>query len=114
MQDDWGNNSLGNFKDFDNKTIEGVTFHHEFNMDRGADFPIEKLTKSIDIELNKRRFVCISLESSGGWHMWVIYKKNNGEYTAFSKSNTKTIYENNVMEKIMTKQGTDILIYELN
>ena len=47
LQDTWKNNKNGSFHNFDKNIIKGITFHHEFNMDRGADFPIEKLTKRL-------------------------------------------------------------------
>jgi len=117
LQNDWGNNSLGNFKDFDNKTIKGITFHHKFDPNgyggRSVKFPLNDLSKRIDAELENHRFVCISLVSNAGWHMWVIYKKDIDEYFAFSKENSKTITCDKVWSIVQNMQGTDILTYTI-
>lgn len=113
LQDNWRNNSLGNFKYFDNNTIKGITLNRKFAMNRDANFPFEKLKDRIDSELKNDRFVCISLVSNGGWHMWVIYRKNSGEYSAFSKANSTTINCENVWAIVQKMQGTDILTYTI-
>lgn len=114
QQDAWKNKWDGNFKDFDGKTIEGVTFHKQFGLDRNDQFPLAKLFAAIDAELAAGRFVIISLASSAGWHMYLIHGKDKaGDFLAVSKAGDKTIKQKGV-KKIVTKmKGTDILTYEV-
>jgi len=114
LQNAWRNNTNGNFSNFDNKTIEGVTFHREFPDERNSNFPLDKLNDRIDNELENGRFVCISLEiAPKRFHMWVIHKKDNGEYFAISKGNSKTITCDKVWSIVQNMQGTDILTYSV-
>lgn len=132
QQKAWGNNTMGDFRPFDGKTIEGVTFKIEFNdkeYPRGSDFPLEKLFQFIDKELAEGRYVIISLPSFlksnigfliGGFHMWIIYGKEDSDYLAFSKVNTSqsdpvaktTAIINQVKYLVRAIQGTDILTYK--
>jgi hypothetical protein len=112
LQNPWKEKADGNFKDFDGKTIEGVTFHKQFGMDRGPEFPLTKLFEAIDHELKAGRFVIVSLSSNTGWHMWVIYDEDaSGDFLAVSKDGPKTMEATHVKGIITKMQGTDILTY---
>ena len=111
LQEKWQNRQDGSFGDFNGETICGVTFHQEFTEPRGQNFPIERLFKRIDKELQAGRFVCVSLRSTGGWHMYVIHERTNDDYASFCKIGQKTVEENNVRQIIKNMQGTDILTY---
>jgi hypothetical protein len=114
LQDAWKEKADGSFSNFDGKTIAGVTFHKQFGMPRGNEFPIGKLFATIDSELKAGRFVIVSLASStASWHMYVIYDKDaNGDFIAVSKLGKKTIEATKIKETIQTMKGTDILTYE--
>jgi hypothetical protein len=114
QQKAWKNRADGNFRDFDRKTINGVTFHQQFNVPRNEAFPLEKLFATIDRELEAGRYVIISLNSGNGWHMWIICdRSDDGEYTALSKEGAKTVMETKVKERVRRMKGTDILTYEI-
>ncbi len=111
LQNSWKNKTIGNFSDFDEKTIENVKFQKLFGDPRGPSFPIQNLFAKIDEELKSNRFVIISLASNAGWHMFVVYEKLGDEYKAFTKIGKQTEYVNNVKERVKQIQGTDILVY---
>src|SRR5271168_4875824 len=92
LQESWKNKADGTFGDFDNKTIDGVTFHRQFGMPRGDQFPFADLFNAIDKELKAGRYVIVSLPSGGGWHMYVIYDEDGkGDFLAVSKAGANTI-----------------------
>src|SRR6185295_10986781 len=51
LQNTWQTKTDGNFRDFDGKTIKGVTFKKQFGLPRDKNFPLEKLFATIDREL---------------------------------------------------------------
>ncbi len=111
LQIDWKNKKHGSFACFDNFSCNGITFKFEFGFDRDDNFPIDNLFNRINSELQNERYVCVSLESNGGWHVWVIHEISNNEYLAFSKSNCETIIITDVKQIIRRMKGTDILTY---
>jgi hypothetical protein len=118
LQEAWQNKMDGNFRDFDGRTLAGLTFHQQFSLPRDADFPLERLFETIDKELNTGRYVIVSLRSGFGWHMHVIYGKDaSGDFVAITKSGSKatgaeTVVAGHVKEIITRMNGTDILTYE--
>ncbi len=115
LQMDWKNKEDGNFKDFDGKTIKGVTFHLQFRLPRNNDFPLEKLFTAIHDELEAGRFVIVSLSSDGGWNYWVVYDEDpEGEFLAVSKAGPTTIQERHVKAAITRMKGTEIGTYEIS
>jgi len=114
LQRAWKEKADGNFRNFNGKTIKGVTFHQQFDLDRNSQFPLAKLFITIDQELKAGRFVIISLASASGWHMYVIYDEDaKGDFLAVSKTGSKTIEARKVRSTIRKMQGTDIMTYEL-
>lgn len=114
LQTPWKEKADGNFKDFDGRTINGVTFHKQFGKDRNGQFPLAKLFETIDHELKTGRFVIASLASGTGWHMWVIYDEDaDGDFLAVSKNGKNTMETNHVKKIITDMRGTDILTYEM-
>jgi hypothetical protein len=114
LQDARKNKADGNFRDFDGKTIHGVTFHQQFALPRNDRFPLKKLFATIDDELNAGRYVIISLMSGNGWHMWVICDRTlDGDFVAFSKVDERTVSADRVNRIVTDMQGTDILTYEI-
>jgi hypothetical protein len=113
LQTPWKEKADGNFRDFNGKTIEGVTFHQQFDLKRNGQFPLSKLFETIDRELRAGRFVIVSLASANGWHMYVIYDEDtDGDFLAVSKAGPTTIEEKHLKSIITKMQGTDILTYE--
>ncbi|EEF60251.1 hypothetical protein [Pedosphaera parvula] len=114
LQNPWKNKMDGNFSNFDSKTIEGVTFHKQYGLARNDKFPLTKLFETIDHELKAGRFVIVSLVSSSGWHMWVIYDEDaDGDFLAVSKAGSETLKAVHVKKTIKDMKGTDIMTYEL-
>jgi hypothetical protein len=114
LQRPWKEKADGNFRDFDGKTIEGVTFHQQFDLQRNGEFPLAKLFETIEHELKAGKFVIVSLAASNGWHMYVIYDQDaDGDFLAVSKIGPRTIEEKHVKRIITKMKGTDILSYEL-
>jgi len=114
LQTPWKEKADGNFRDFDGKTIKGVTFHQQFDLQRNDQFPLAKLFERIDAELKAGRFVIVSLASASGWHMYVIYDEDaDGDFLAVSKSGKTTIEEKHLKKIITNMRGTDIMTYEL-
>lgn len=114
LQDAWKNKSDGTFGDFEIKTIKGVTFHRQFGMPRGGQFPLSDLFATIDRELKAGRYVIVSLTSNPGWHMYVIYYEDgDGDVLAVSKIRKETIAADHVKKIIKGMNGTDIMTYEL-
>ena len=114
QQEAWKNKADGNFSNFEGKTIAGVTFHKQFGLDRNDKFPLARLFATIDAELAAGRFVIISLASSSGWHMYLIYGKDaEGDFLAVSKVGEKTIKADHIKKIVTQMKGTDILTYEV-
>jgi hypothetical protein len=115
LQEPWKNKSDGNYADFDKKTIRGLTFHHQFNLPRNDQFPLEKLFARIHHELKSGRFVSISLKSGNGiWHMHVIYGEDpDGDFVAFTKYGAKTGITRHIKDIVTKMKGTDILTYQV-
>lgn len=114
LQNPWKNKADGIFRNFNGKTIEGVTFHQQFDLERNSQFPLTKLFDTIDLDLKAGRFVIVSLVSGSRWHMYVIYDEDeDGDFIAVSKDGSQTIEASKVKETIRKMQGTDILTYEL-
>lgn len=114
LQNPWKEKADGNFRNFDGKTIKGITFHQQFDLPRNEQFPLAKLFETIDRELKAGRFVIVSLVSGSGWHMYVIYDEDaDGDFLAVSKVGAKTIEAQHVKKIITKMKGTDIMIYEL-
>ncbi len=114
LQNPWKEKADGNFRDFDGKTLKGVTFHQQFDLPRNDQFPLAKLFETIDRELKAGRFVIVSLSSGSGWHMYVIYDEDvDGDFLAVSKLGAKTIETQHVKKIITRMKGTDIMTYEL-
>lgn len=112
VQDNWKNedNRLS-FADFHNRKIEGVRFERKFSIDRSKSFPFKELFETIDCELAAGRYVVISLVANNGWHMWVIYKKKDNDFSAVSKSGKTTIHLPKLKDQVQRMGGTDILVY---
>jgi hypothetical protein len=92
LQTPWKEKADGNFRDFNGKTIKGVTFHQQYDLRRNRQFPLAKLFATIDKELKEGRFVIVSLASSSGWHMYVIYDEDaEGDFLAVSKERSRTV-----------------------
>src|ERR1039457_6537280 len=70
LQTPWKEKADGNFRDFNGKTIEAVTFHQQFDLGRNDQFPLAKLFETIERELKAGRFVIVSLTSGSRWHMY--------------------------------------------
>lgn len=114
LQDAWKEKSDGNFSNFDNKTLRGVTFHQQFNLPRNEQFPLTQLFQRIDSELKAGRFVIVSLQSGNGWHMFVIYDEDaEGDFMAVSKNGKDTSEANHLKNTIKRMKGTDIMTYEI-
>ncbi|QDU83135.1 hypothetical protein Pla163_02320 [Planctomycetes bacterium Pla163] len=116
-QNAWGSTSDGSFGNFNNRVLFGLRFRNLFfEHPRGAAFPLADLFSRISVELDEGRFVIISLASSAGWHMYVVYAQENGEFRAISKASPPhghvTIAEDKVKAAVAWMQGTDILVYE--
>ena len=118
LQDEWhskyGDKSSGSFADFDEKTIEGVTFLCKFGSLRGSEFPYTKLFNTIDEELASGRYVMVSLTTPRNqYHIHVIYDNKNNDYQEFTKTfKNTTHFSGSVKAHIKQMQGTDILIYQ--
>jgi hypothetical protein len=114
LQNPWKEKADGNFRNFDGKTIKGLTFHQKFDLERNDQFPLTKLFETIDRELKAGRFVIVSLTSGSGWHMYVIYDEDaDGDFLAVSKIGAKTIEAQHVKKIISKMKGTDIMAYEV-
>ncbi len=114
LQTPWKEKADGNFRNFNGKTIQGVTFHQQFDLPRSGEFPLAKLFDTIDRELKAGRLVIVSLASGSGWHMYVIYDEDaEGDFLAVSKIGKRTIEASQVKKTISKMKGTDILTYEL-
>ena len=108
----WQNKMDGTFANFDDLVLNGIRFHHKFNIQRNDNFPFDDLFLTIDKELLDGRYVIISLPSGYGWHMYVITTKlQNGEFAAYSKNGSENLIETNVKQIIKAVKGTDIMIY---
>jgi len=116
-QNAWGNTGDGSFGNFNNRVLFGLRFRNLFHEHpRGAAFPLADLFARISGELDEGRFVVISLASSAGWHMYVVYAHENGEFRAISKASPphgqRTVSEDAVKAAVESMRGTDILVYE--
>ncbi len=117
LQKDWKDKNDGTFRNFDGRTISGIKFKHQFNINRGDDFPFDSLFKTIDAELAAGRKVIVSLPSGRDlWHMFVIDSKMGGDdYLAFSRyyNDNNLIAKEHVKRAIRACKGTDILTYQV-
>ena len=114
LQSPWENKTDGSFGDFDGKTINGITFHQRFTMERNNQFPLDQLFAAIDKEVKAGRFVIVSLASNEGWHMYVIYDEvADGDFEAISKDGATTIEAKHVKKTITQMRGTDIMTYSM-
>lgn len=124
QQIQWRHRDNGNFEEYHDYVIEGVKFTRRFGAyERGPNFPLSELYAQIDDELSFGRFVAIAIPSHPGFHVWIIYSKNDqNDYNAFAKHyyKTETEFISNVKEKIEeidtegnNKHGADILTYTM-
>lgn len=110
----WENKIDGTFANFDGLLLNGVRFHHQFNVQRNKSFPFDDLFAAIDKEIVEGKYVIVSLPSGFGWHMYVITDKlSNGEFVAYSKNRTENLIETNVKQIIRSVNGTDIMTYRV-
>jgi len=114
LQKEWKNKADGNFSNFDGRTFGRITFHKQFGFERNEQFPFTKLFSTIESELKAGRFVIISLASSAGWHMHVIYQQEpNGDFVAVSKAGKETTETHGIKGIVTQMKGTDILTYTI-
>ena len=113
LQEEWKNKATGSFGDFDGRTVNGVAFQAKFCLPRNDQFPLKDLFDAISAELSDGRFVVISLEVAGGWHMHVIYGKDSeGDFKAVTKNGCGLTENIESVKRIVTDmKGTDILVY---
>jgi hypothetical protein len=113
LQQAWGNKLDGSFRDFNGRTIAGLTFSQRFTQPRGRRFPLAKLFAAIDAELEQDRYVIIALRAGPtSYHNWVIVQRSaDGEYMAVSKSGTETIVVNDAKARLTRMKGGDIGVY---
>ena len=115
LQKEWKNKRDGNFINFDNQTVAGLTFHHRFDDPRGNEFPTEELFKTIDAELKHGRYVMIALYTGSTWGIYVIVGRTaSGDYHAVTKGlRFRTLTATNVKARVREMKGTDILTYTI-
>lgn len=117
LQQAWGNKLDGSFRDFDGRTIAGLTFSQRFTQPRGSRFPLAELFAAIDAELEKDRYVIIALSSGRSafhnwFHNWVIVQRTaDDEYTAVSKSGEETVVLHDAKARLTRIKGGDIGVY---
>ena len=101
-----GPHKTGGFVDYDDKTLYGVRFKHEFNKNpRSPDFPFDALFARMRDEIAADRFVIVSLQSGDQqWHMYIVY-----DYDPLT-DDFKAVTEY-YMGQPSYMQGTDILTY---
>jgi len=116
LQQAWKNKTDGNFDNFEQRTIAGVTFHRQFATARCVMFPLKGLFAAIDAELAQGRYVIVGLSNDrNGYHAWVIVERlPSGEYRAISKSWEDTIEITDTKRRIEEMQGTDLGTYTLD
>ena len=118
------------FADLDGRKIHDITFHMQFSVKHGRNFPPEKIAKlfeTIDAELDAGRYVIISIANdpkneAKGWHDFVIYDHaEKGEYRAVSKAfrphgdfdHPEATWDRSDIRKMVEEMtGTDILTYD--
>jgi hypothetical protein len=108
---------------FDGKVYNGIEFKQLFGPEqghpRGKDFPFDDLFKTIREELEKKKFVTVSLwEKEGGFHNYTIYDYDSerDEFLGVTKriiGDPKLFEEKNVKKRIREMDGTDILVYNI-
>ncbi len=113
LQTQWENNKMGSFAYFHNFEKEGIRFKHEFTQSRDENFPMNDLFKKIDDELNKNKYVAVSISNGIGFHMYVICEKIKNGYIVLSKGENGTIKNSRLKQDIKVMKGTDILTYEI-
>lgn len=103
-----------NGSDFSRKYY-GVSFESKFFPPiRNGNFPIDKLFKKIDSELDKEKYVIISLREDSHFHNWIIYGKNeNGDFLAVNPGTKNEITITDVKKRVQDMEGTDIMIYNV-
>ena len=113
LQQAWGNKLDGNFRNFDGRTIAGLTFSQRFKQPRSRRFPLDELFAAIDSELEQDRYVIIALRSGrNGYHNWVVVQRGtDGEYTAVSKDGKQTIVVHDAKARLTQMKGGDIGVY---
>jgi len=115
LQNNWKDKADGTFRNFDGKIIAGLKFKHQFDIQRGDNFPIDRLFRTIDTELAAGRKVIVSLPSGFNfWHIYVIDRKmEQDDYLAYSRffNEDKLITKEYIKRWIRGCQGTDILTY---
>lgn len=94
------------------KEYYGIYFKQEFDPGkRGRDFPLDALFKKIESELDKEKYVIISLKVGIHFHNWIIYgKTENGDFLAVNPSSKEKISD--VKNRVREMGGTDIMLYE--
>ena len=116
LQIAWDNRRDGSFDDFDGRALFGLQFDRRFGFDRGPAFPLTDLFVFISDQLKEDRYVIVSLDSPGGWHMAVIYDEKDEDFVAITKvgegNASKTAQVGCVKAGILAMQGTDVLVYE--
>lgn len=114
LQEPWKDKHDGNFSDFDNKTIDGVTFHHKFDQPRGNEFPTEDLFDTVDEELDHGRYVIISVYTGRSFMLYVIVGRTaDSDYHAVGKAGDQMWTVTNVKPRVREMKGTDILTYTI-
>jgi len=114
LQDYWRNKCDGSFHDFEGKVLYGLTFKHLFGRERGPNFPLDALFRTISDELAQQRFVVVSLSApGGGWHMFVIHSQIGAEFVAAAKTDSANWIVSNVKSQVRQMGGTDILVYTI-
>jgi hypothetical protein len=90
----------------------GVRFKPEFFPPKRVDsFPIDSLFKKIESELDKEKYVIISLANDPNFHNWIIYgKTENGDFLAINPGNREKISD--VKNRVKKMCGTDIIVYD--
>jgi|GEM_PF-564928 hypothetical protein len=112
LQNQWKNRRDGDGRDFDGKTIKGLTFKaHHCPPQRGPDFPLQELFDKIDSELRAGRYIIVSLEVENiHWHNYIIYESEGDEYLAVTKGRDPEQISD-VKSRIRQMQGTDIITF---
>ena len=116
LQDERGNVSRWG-GDYDNRIITGVEIRMEFNIPRGANFPIEDMFQRIRSELDSGRYVnCAWRENNQGeYHAFVIYGYEGDEFLAITKhfNDARIHYIDDMGSRLRNIQGSDILTFSV-
>jgi hypothetical protein len=115
----------GNY--YDGKIINNLEFKHQFNINRGRNFPLNNLFKTIKDEIDQSRYVQLSLESyvdkdvNGkitfrGHHCWVVYGYDSSDnFLGVSRlhGQNQPIFKSTIKQEIISMGGTDIITYRV-